>query len=105
MNVKRKLIEDQIKVLKASKDCKNEIANQFANEIIGIDSQIKNLEASLAEEQKPEIRHGDYGFREPNNPRIVLFKDNGNKVDAGKRFACENMQEVHNHLPEDKAVN
>ncbi len=71
MDTEAKLKEVEVKLEQNAADMR---AIEGAAAVIGL--EITNLKATLAEEQKPKLRHGDYGYSDRNNGNFLVLENN-----------------------------
>lgn len=70
----KKTGKEEIAKLKLKKECADDFAQDFCKQSDVLQGEIEILEKSLADEEKPELRHGDYGFAD-GCPRMTAKYD------------------------------
>jgi hypothetical protein len=65
-----------------------DLINYWEQEKSNIEEKLDDLQSQLESEQ-PELRHGDYGYGENNQPRLTLLSQDDELFSAGKGCCME----------------
>ena len=94
MSTESKLKEAQVKLEQANTDCDAMELNRT-----NVSTEIAELKAKLAEEQKPKLRHGDYGLDCMGSRSVIAINQGGRLVKsmANGYTDCYNAVCIQNH--------